>query len=303
MIATERRANRTMPWHYGDRRRWGEMAVQTVQDLRRNNAFEWAAVISFYFLVSLFPLLLLAMITASLFVDPIWATEQATSLLGKFLPRGAVEIEEIVSEAIAARGRAGALALVVLAFTGRRVLGALTKGLNLVSDVSEQDDPLSRRISVETALGAGLVAALLLAFASRPLLELAWDTLRLVPGPDNAVLEAVQVVVRAVLLLIVFTLVYSVVPRGERLWRAAFAGAVVATTLYLAAQAGFILAIDTLWPNLELIYGPLAFAALLLSWGWYIALITLVGASLASHIKVMILEGQGRERASEEHVR
>lgn len=115
-------------------------------------------------------------------------------------------------------------------------------------------------------------------------------------------LEVTQVVVRAALLVVIFTLLYVVVPRGERYWRAAFAGAVVATALFFVAQGGFQVVIDTLWSNLTLIYGPLALAALLLSWAWYIALITLIGGSLASHIKVMVLQGRPATEAADAHV-
>lgn len=299
----ERLRRITMPWHVADRRRWGEAVLQTGRDLRRSNALEWAAVVSFYAFVSVFPLLLAAMIAASWFVDPAWATTKATSLLGAVLPEGQETIAAILEDAIAQRGRTGVLAVGVLLVTGRRVLGALTKALNLVSDVDEREDPLPRRVAVEASLVAGLVAVVLLAFAARPLLDLLWGTLGILPGPDRALLPVAHHLLRAVLLVVAFTLVYAVVPRGERFWRAAFTGAVVATGLFLMARAAFIVLFDLLWPNLTLIYGPLAVAALLLSWGWYLALITLAGGALASHIKVMILEGRSAASAAEIHTR
>ncbi|HEV2127366.1 MAG TPA: YhjD/YihY/BrkB family envelope integrity protein, partial [Thermomicrobiales bacterium] len=245
------------------------------------------------------------MIAASWFVDPAWATAKATVLLGAVLPEGQETIEAIVEDAIAQRGRTGVLALAVLLVTGRRVLGAVTKALNLVSDVDERDDPLERRAAVEVSLITGLIGALLLAFASRPLLELLWGMIGILPGRDGALLPVAHQLVRAGLLVVVFTLVYVVVPRGERFWRAAFAGAVVATALFLGARGVFVVLFlfDVLWPNLTLIYGPLAVAALLLSWGWYIALIILAGGALASHVKVMILEGRPAEEAGDAHVR
>jgi membrane protein len=264
---------------------------------------EWSATLAFYALLSLFPMLVALMIAASYFVDPSWATTQAVDLLGEFLPTGEFEIEEIVNAAIESRRRTGIISVMVLLFTGRRILGALTKALNLVSDVDEQDDPIGRRIGVELSMVAGLVGALLLGFASRPLVTFTWEALELIPGPDGRLLDAVQITVRATLLMVVFTLVYAVVPRGERYWRAAAAGALVATGLFLTAQVGFRLVMDVLWSNLTPVYGPLALAALLLSWAWYIALITLVGGSLASHIKVMVFERRPAADAARAHAR
>lgn len=299
----EGRAGIAMPWQVADRHRWGAVLLQTARDLYRSNAPEWAAVVSFYALVSAFPLLLVILIGASWAVDPAWATSKVTALLGAYMPHGGGGVERILQAAVASRGRAGAIALAVLLVSGRRVLGALTKALDLVSDVDERDDPLPRRVAVEALLIVGLTIALVLALVSRPLLELAWTAVAPLPGPANPALQAVELLVRVALLLVVFTLVYAVVPRGKRFWRAAFAGAVVATALFLVAQAAFVLLFDVLWPNLTLVYGPLALAALLLLWGWYIALITLAGGAFASHTKVMILEGRPADEASRAHVR
>jgi uncharacterized BrkB/YihY/UPF0761 family membrane protein len=57
-----------------------------------------------------------------------------------------------------------------------------------------------------------------------------------------------------------------------------------------------------LWTSFALIYGPLALAALLLTWGWILGLIILFGGSLASHVKVMVIEGRGALEAERRHV-
>lgn len=283
-------------------RKWIHVIAQSALDLHASNALEWAATLAFYAFLSLFPLLLAGMILASYVTDAAWATRQATELLGHFLPGGQGEIERIIKAAIADRRRAGIISLVILLFTGRRVLGALTKGLNLVSNVDEQDDPIRRRIGVELALLGGIATLVLLALVLRPLVDVAWGTLRIVPGPDVFLLNIVQGAVHVVLLMIIFTLIFVFVPRGDRLWRAAFLGAIMATVLFLIAQGVFRVLIDPLWDNLSLVYGPLAVAALLLSWAWYVGLITLVGGAFASHVKVMILQKNSAPQARAEHV-
>jgi membrane protein len=115
------------------------------------------------------------------------------------------------------------------------------------------------------------------------------------------VVDGIGAVVRALLLFLVFAAVYGFVPQGTRSWRSVAVGAVLATTLYLAAQFVFSLFVDSIWTNLSLMYGPLALAALLLTWSWYVALITLVGASFASHVKVMLIEQRGKAKTSQQH--
>lgn len=283
----------------GDRSRsrdqWRSVIVQSLRDLWVSSA------LAFYAVLSLFPLFITGMILASFVFDVDWATRQASDLLGLFLPSGREEIETIVTAAVAERGRVGILSLIVFVTTGRRILGALTKGLNHVSDVDEQRDTFRRRAVVELALVAGLIALGLLALAVQPLIDRVQEPLRATPGPYGLLVAIASGSVRAALLLLVFTLIYAFVPQGQRLWRAVLTGAAVATALFLLAQGVFAGLSDVVWDNLRLLYGPLATAALLLSWAWYVALITLAGGALASHIKVMILEDDTAREAALRH--
>ncbi|MDQ3655406.1 MAG: YihY/virulence factor BrkB family protein [Chloroflexota bacterium] len=287
---------RTSTWHL-----WRRVLVQTARDLWTSSVLEWAASLAFYALLSLFPLLIAGMVAASYLVDVAWATDQTISLLGQFLPEGEAEIEEIVTAAIAERGRVGLLSFFLVLLTGRRILGGLVKGLNHVSDVAEQDDTIRRKAGIELALLAGLIVLAGLALASRRLVELLWNATQAIPGPDGLFVDGVSGIVRIVLLLTIFTMVYAFVPRGDRVWRAVLPGAGLATVLYLLAQFVFSLLADTIWTNLSLVYGPLALAALLLTWCWYVALITLIGAGFASHVKVMLIEKRSTAQASEQH--
>lgn len=281
---------------------WRAVIIQSARDLWASSAVEWSAAIAFYAVLSLFPLLILGMVLTSYVADPDWMTRESTRLLGQFIPRGQEEIETIVNRAIENRGRVGLLSLVVFVVTGRRILGVLTKALNLVSDVDAQDDTFARRAVVELSLAGGLIVLGLLALAARPLTELAWKTSSVVPGADGPTVAVIQFLVRVVILIGLFGLVYAFVPRGERLWQAVLTGAVVATVLFLLAQGAFALLIDRILESLRLIYGPLSFAVLLLSWAWYVALITLAGGALASHVKVMILEDDDAPGAGRQHV-
>ena len=285
------------PWE-----RWRQVIGQSVRDLWSGSVLEWASSIAFYAFLSIFPLFIALLIAASYILDVDWATQRATQLLGSYLPEGEIQVGAIIADAIAARGHVGPLSFIVFLITGRRVLGVLTTGLNHVSDVAETEDRLKRRIGVEGALMLGVVVLMLLALSARPLVDLAWKTLRAVPGPDDLLLTALLAAVRVLLILTMFTLVYAFVPRGQRLWRAVLTGAATATALFLLTEGIFGVVADRIWQTLVLLYGPLALAALLLSWSWYVALITLVCGGFASHVKVMILEERSGGEARRRHV-
>ena len=103
------------------------------------------------------------------------------------------------------------------------------------------------------------------------------------------------------LLVAAFFALYTVVPHGARNSRAALIGALVATGLVVVARAVFVPVLDRLWASFALIHGPVTLAALL-TWGWLLAWIILFGGSLASHIKVMVVEGRGAAEAERLHV-
>ncbi|MDP9366178.1 MAG: YihY/virulence factor BrkB family protein [Chloroflexota bacterium] len=260
-----------------------------------------AAALAFYALISLFPLLLAGAAVASWFVDPAWAVARITHLLGEFLPSGEVEVEAIVGGAIAQRGRVGLISVLVLLVSGRRVLGALTRALNRVSDVDERRDGLLRRAAVELAMLAGVGALFGLALSSGPMLALLWRVGDDASWFDRAAAVGALAVVRGTFLVATFFLVYYFVPRGQRDARAALAGAVAAALLFLVARGVFLLSVDRLWSSVSLVYGPLAVGAVLLLWAWYAALITLFGGSLASHVKVMLVEGRSAAEAGRRH--
>ena len=285
-----------------DRYVWRRVAIQTGRDLWASNVLEWASTLAFYSILSLFPLIITSLIAVSYLADTSWASEQTITLVSQFIPEGEAHIEEIVTSALEQRQRVGVISFIVLMLTGRRILGALTKGLDHVSDVDPLRDPLARRAGVELALAAGLFLLGVAALAAGPLLELAGGAVQVVPGPDSTQMAVLRDVVRVPLFLTCFALVYAVVPRGKRQWRAVLVGAGLATLLLLVAQAVFLLLVDQIWEGLNLIYGPVAFAALLMWWAWYVALITLIGGGLASHVKVMLIERAGAGETERRHI-
>lgn len=274
--------------------RWLPVVLRTVKDLWRSNVFEWAAALAFYGMLSLFPLLIALAVLATLFTDADWAVARVSDLLGQFLPSGQIEVEKIVTAAADDRRRVGFVTALLLLVAGRRVLGALTKALNLVSDVDEQEERFQRQAGVEFGLLLLLGGFFLLALSAGPLLHVACRAAGILPGSTGPAFGVLQVLLSGGLLLATFFLIFMVVPRGDRLTRAAFAGAVLSTALYMLARGGFLLVIDRLWTNLSIVYGPMAIAALLLLWAWYVGLIILIGGSFASHVKTMLCDERAR---------
>ncbi len=177
--------------------------VQSVKDLFADNGTHWAAAIAYYSLLSLFPLLLLVASTAAYVVDPVWAVDQLTLLLGQFLPGIAEEIEKVVRDVLDDRGGIGLLSTVALLWTGSRLIGALTKALNVAYDVEETGGALRRRLrelGIVLTIGVVFILALTADFLFGALRYL----LGVLPTGRALILNLVQEIVPLALLPLAF---------------------------------------------------------------------------------------------------
>jgi len=262
---------------------------------------EWAAALAFYSLLSLFPLLLAGAAVASYVVSPALVTARLSALVEGMLPTGIVDVDPIVSAAIGARGQVGLFAIVLWLVAGRRILGALVTALDRVSDVDARHETVRRRAFVEVVFLAGIGVLFLVALVARSLLGMLWESVW-GSGAATPLSWVLGAAIHTLLLVIAFFALYTVAPHGERNARSALIGALAATVLVLVARSVFLALLDRLWASFALIYGPIALAALLLSWGWILGLIILFGGSLASHVKVMVIEGRSAAEAEQRHV-
>jgi membrane protein len=195
----------------GANRRFGSAVAETARALLAQNAAEWAAALAYYALLSAFPLMLVAASVAALAVDPAWAVERATAVLGEFLPGGGDRVEGIVQGAVASRGRLGLLSGLALLWTGGRALAALTLALNAVCGDDDADDAPRRflvSLGLSALVGLGFLAALL---AGRLVNEL-WDAVGVLPGATGPAFAVARTAIQAVALLGAFYLVYRLVP-------------------------------------------------------------------------------------------
>ncbi|CAN5657198.1 YihY/virulence factor BrkB family protein [soil metagenome] len=297
--------NDNRPWHEIDSRkqkakRFGEVLVESVKAVFIDNVPQWAAAISYYALLSAFPLLLVGATIASFFIEPQQAADRITQLLGDFAPQGEGQIQDIVEQAVSSRGQVGLISFGGLLWTGTRVFGTMIKALNIAYDV---DDPYGffQRLLIEAIMLFTVGLFFIGALASGFLLGLVWDALRFLPAGDESMLMGViQGGIGALVILAGFFLVYRFMPRSKQNWRSALAGASIAAFLFVLARPLFLYYIET-FGNYNVIYGSLALLVILMIWVWLTAMITLFGGEVASHTQAMLIEGQSRDDVERKH--
>lgn len=283
-------------------RRGFAILKQSFMDLFEDRGPQWAAAIAYYSLLSIFPLLLAVVSIASYFVDPQWAIDQATGLLGEALPtelNAEDQIADTIQGAIDARVGASLFSLAALIWSGTRVFGSLTMALNIAYDADETYGFL-KRLLVELAMLLTIGAIFIIALALPTVLNLLQTVLGVLPADQGFIMQLIRYAVPTLLLFSALFLAYRFVPRRDQNWRSALMGAVVATLLIVAVRALFWNYVQT-FGEYNLIYGPIAIVVMLVFYAWILALVVLFGGELAAHIQSMWFEGKSAEEIGQRH--
>ena len=270
----------------------GNAFIQALKDSFADNVTQWAAAIAYYSFLSLFPLLLAAVSLSAYFVSPDWAIGKAIVLLREFVPEGDDAVQRIIRDAVHdAHPYAGIASLLLLLVLGSRAFGALSRALNIAYE-GEQTDSLARRIIIEIVMMTAVGVLFVCTLFSHYLLLFLSNAVRLLPGETGATFTLIAQLIRVLLMLAAFYLIYRFVPRKRLNWKSIALGTVVATSLLVAARPLFYGYVQNL-ANYNLMYGGIAIAVVLLVWGWVAAFITILGGEMASHFQTMVLEGAG----------
>lgn len=270
-------------------RRTARLLWLSGKDFFDDDGPHWAAALSYYAVLSLFPLLLALASLAALFVDPAWAVGRAVATLATFLPLGDQLIAETVRGALATGGPVGVLSTLVLLWSGSRVFSTLTHALNAAYDV-EEPYVLWKRLGVELSMVLSVGLLFVLALSSGFLLGLVTQLLGVLPHQRGFLLQMLKAGVPLALLTFTFYLVYRYVPRAHTDRNAALAGALVAVLLYALARPLFVYYLET-FARYNLIYGSLSIIIVLLVWIWLVSVIVLYGGEVASHVQRLWIEG------------
>lgn len=280
--------------------RAGEVLIQSVKDFQRDNGPVWAAAISYYSLLSIFPLLLGVASLAAFFIDPNWAVDQVTGLLGEYLPRDEeLEIAKLVKDVIAARGSASLLSIAALLWTSTQVFGAVTQALNIAYDADETYG-LLKSMLVRVLMLVTIGTLFSFTFVLNVAVHWVWDALDFFPAVEALTLQIMAATIPALMLLASFFLIYRFVPRRRVSGRAALGGAGLATLLFLAARPLFLGYVEW-FANYTLIYGSITILIVLILWAWVVAMILLLGGEVAAHIQAMWIEGKPARLVERRH--
>jgi membrane protein len=280
------------------KRSWWAVLKRTVKEFGRDKLTDWAAALTYYSVMSIFPLIVVL-----------------TSLLGLLGPSGSKALtdnvrqmapgpaRDLLLKAIDELQNASSLAgpfaiagLVIALWTASSYIGAFIRAANAIYDVEE-----GRSLPKTILLQLGLTLAIVILLAVSALGVVATGSLaekvgQMVGiGPTGVLIwDIAKWPVIAVLISLALALLYWASPNVRHPgFRWLTPGSVLALLLWVAASAGFAFYVAN-FASYNKTYGSLAGIVIFLIWLWITNLAVLLGAELDAEIArgKQIAEGQ-----------
>jgi membrane protein len=249
-----------------------------------------AAAVSYYALLSLFPLAIVTVAAFGLVVDDEVARSRVIGFVLDQLPlregRGRTELQRTLRQVTAQAGGFGIVGLIGMVFTSSAVMGSIRQALNAAWDAVDTRPFLQAKlVDLLFVLGFGaLTAASMTLDLVGQLATSLVDDLDASPSPAAAVaamLLRLGRLVPVLLMLMVFAALYRFAPsRGTRL-RDVWPGVLVATAGFELARTGFAFYLGTI-ADYGTVYASLATVVAFLVFVFVAATVLLLGAEVAS---------------------
>ena len=253
--------------------------VQAVRAFGEDRCSLLAAALSYYALLSLFPLALFILAVASQFVETETATRAVTRFIAAYLPSGAVMVRSTLEQVTRLRGALTLVSAAGLLWSGSNVFDTIQLGINRAFRVPNQR-PLWREriVSLGMVMGAGILFAL--SFVMTTALRLALHY-RLIHR-DTLLFDVLPIAGSLLLGTGIFGMLYRHLPFHSNIrWRDVWPSALSASVLWEIAKLIFAWYITNL-ALLNMVYGSLGTIIAVMLWGYISAAILLIGAEIAA---------------------
>jgi membrane protein len=305
-VANERGHSSTASGDLHSRSGWFATLKRTATEFRDDNLTDWAAALTYYGLLSLFPALLAMVSLIGLFGDPQETTDAVTEIVTSIGPSSGAEtfagpIESITSNRSAA-GLTLIVGLVTALWSASGYVGAFMRASNVIYETPEGRPfwklrPLQLVVTLTMIVLTALVAVGLV--LTGPIVEA-------VAGPIGLSSTAVDIwnvakwPVLAMLFITIIAVLYYASPNAKlRGFKWVTPGSLVAIVVWIVASAAFAFYVAN-FGSYDKTYGTLGGLIALLVWFWITNLAILFGHQLNAERERSLEIEEGRPGAAED---
>lgn len=279
---------------------------RTLSEFQEDNLSDWAAALTYYGLLSLFPALIAMVSLIGIFGDPQTTTAKLTEIITELGPESGAEtfegpIKSIVENQSAA-GFAFVFGLAVALWSASGYVGAFIRASNIIYETPE-GRPFWKLRPLQIAVTLAMIVMMALLAVG---LVLTGPVVEAIAKPIGLSGTAVDVwnvakwpVMAAIFILMVDVLFYASPNAKVRGFRWVTPGAIVAIVVWAIVSALFALYVAN-FSSYDKTYGTLAGLVVLLLWFWITNLAILFGHQLNAERERSAEIDEGLPRAEQE---
>jgi membrane protein len=280
----------------------GGTIKRTLKEFSEDGLTDWAAALTYYGVLALFPALTALLSIVGLLTDP----QELTDAITAVVPAQAADTLNPVIQQIAGSSKAASLGLIIgvalAVWSASGYVGAFTRAANVVYETPEgrkiwKLKPLQLLITLVGILFAALILAMLV--LSGPVVDAIGQSIGLGDTALTIWSWAKWPVILVLLALMIAVLYYSTPNVKLRGFTFISPGAVVAIVVAVVASALFAFYVGN-FGSYNKTYGALAGVVIFLIWFWLINLALLFGIELNAEIERTKELKEGVPRAEKE---
>ncbi|HET8956435.1 MAG TPA: YihY/virulence factor BrkB family protein [Solirubrobacterales bacterium] len=279
---------------------------RTLTEFQEDNLTDWAAALTYYGLLALFPALIAMVSLIGIFGDPTTTTAKLTEIITEIGPESGAEtfegpIKSIVENQSAA-GIAFVVGLAVALWSASGYVGAFTRASNIIYETPE-GRPFWKLRPLQIAVTLAMIVMMALLAIG---LVLTGPVVEAVANPIGLSSTAVDVwnvakwpVMAAIFILMVDVLYFTTPNVKIRGFKWVTPGALVAIVVWAIASALFAFYVSN-FSSYDKTYGTLAGLVVLLLWFWITNLAILFGHQMNAERERSAEIEEGLPRAEKE---
>jgi len=272
------------------KRSWLQTLRRTIKEFKDDNLTDWAAALTYYAVLSLFPALIALVSIVGLVGDPATVTRTLLDIVSKLSPTAVDSLRGPIEEITSNRGGAGIGLVVGLAaalWSASNYVGAFIRADNAIYEVGEGRPfwklrPLQIVVTVVMVLLVAIVALALV--ISGPVAQAVGEAVGL---GDTAITvwNIAKWPVLLVVVLLMFAILYHTSPNVKLPgFRWVTPGGVVAVVTWIVVSALFAVYVSN-FGSYDKTYGSLAGVVVFLLWLWITNLAILLGAEMNAELE------------------
>ena len=276
------RGRDSLTWLNRQTRGWFLILFESLRDVLSFQSSLYAAATAYFTLLSIFPLILITVAIASFWFEPSLDVEPILERLEFIIPAVGELLGANLDQIVDARGAISRLSALLLIWSASSIFYMLTRAMDNIWEEAMVRPAWRHRA---WAIVITLAISILLLIGS-----IAWTFLvpvlnRLLPERIIQVSPYLTVLASALLSVLLFLLLYWMLPHAKLSWHDVYIGAILAGLLWELAKHIFFFFVSNFLTSSNLIYGSLTTIIAFLTWAYVSMIIFLFGGHVNERYK------------------